>query len=540
MRTTETSASEPDPVPERGRAFPSHRSRRKASDETPSGSRDGGKRASRWGRWSALLGVTAGVVAVAQSGVLAQTSTSGASAVSRPIWGSMAIVVVLVLANGMFAMAEAALLSVRRTRVDQLAEEGNQRALVVKQLLSQPTRMLSTLQVGATLVSLFSAGAAADSMVEPLGSFLRSRFAGTFLMPHVGWIAFVTVLLAVSLLTLVVGEIAPKSIAVRFAEPISLAVAYPLRWLQHSTTPVVCAVTWLSGIFVRPFGVSAQFHSTVMSEDELKMMVEQSEEYGVIETQEKEMIHSIFDLGDTRVSQVMTPRLDITAIEADASFEELVQVVTASGHSRLPVYDDNLDNIVGVVHAKDVLQGITGTAHATCIRDLMRQATFIPDSKRVDDLLTEFRRHHQHLAIVRDEYGTVTGVVTIEDILEEIVGEIQDEYDREDPPVRQIDECTVSVDARMSIADFNERMGVELSEEEADTVGGFVFGLLGHQPRQGEKAVWDALEFTVEATDGRRVQRVTVRKVEPEVEGESDTPEQESGETSDADRPSEQ
>jgi putative hemolysin len=417
----------------------------------------------------------------------------------------------LILFGGLFAMAEAALLSVRRTRIDQLVEEGNRAAQVAAQLLNEPTRMLSTLQVGVTLVGLFSAGAAADTAVEPFKKFLQDRFQNTFIAHSAGVIAFVTIILAVSLLTLVVGEISPKSIAIRHAERIALLSAYPLRWLQFLTTPIVWLVTELSGVLVRPFGVTAGFHPTAMSEDELRLLVEQSEEHGVIEAEEKKMIHSIFDFADTVVRKVMTPRLDITAIEADVNVDELIRVVTESGHSRLPVYDDNLDSIVGIVHVKDVLQSVTDETTSHSIRELMRPPYFIPENKRVDDLLREFRRSRIQLAVVRDEFGTVVGVVTIEDLVEEIVGDIQDEYDtEEEPPVVQVDERTSIVDGKMSLEDFNDRMGVELPMEEADTLGGFIFGLLGHQPAQGETVVWDGLEFRVEATDGKRIQKVRV------------------------------
>jgi len=463
--------------------------------------------------------------AEAQAGSAQDAASAGASLGTK-----LLLVLLLVLVNGVFAMAEAAMLSVRRSRVEQLVEEGNRRAATLARLLAEPTQMLSTLQVGVTLVSFFSAGAAAEVAVRPLAQLLRDRFPGTPLSDSAQAIAFATVLLAASLISLVVGEITPKSIAVRHSEHIALWSAYPIDGLRRLLLPVVRLVTAMSNLLVKPFGGTAAFHASAMSEDELKIMVEQSEEYGVIETEEKEMIHSIFDLGETRVSQVMTPRLDITAVEADASIETLVEAVTSSGHSRLPVYDDDLDNIVGIVHAKDVLRSVVSEGGRASIRSLMRPPYFIPETKRVSDLLAEFRTYRRQVAIVRDEYGTVTGIVTIEDLIEEIVGEIQDEYDVEEPTVRQMEDGTSSVDARISIADFNERMGTALPEEESDTLGGLVFSLLGHQPEQGEIATWDGLEFLVEATDGRRIQRVRVSKAAPAAKTEDDAETAVSGE----------
>lgn len=446
----------------------------------------------------------------------ASPETNSVSGESSSVLRDLLVVFILVLVTGVFVLSETALLTVRPTRIEQLVEEKNRSAQMVAQLKAEPTRMLATLQVGLTLVQLFSAGEAANRFVEPFQKWLMTQFAGTFVAGHAGSIAFVTIIMTVGLLTLVIGEITPKSIAIRHSEKFALLSAWPIRWLQVIASPLVSLVTFLSSLLVHLFGGTVSFHPTAYSEEELKIMVDESEEHGVIETEEKEMIHNVFEFADTIVHKVMTPRLDITSVEADAGVDKLIEVVTKSGHSRLPVYDDNLDNIVGVVHVKDVLRGITGEAPAASIRDVMREPFFIPDNKRVGDLLRDFKRGKVQIAIVQDEYGTVTGVVTIEDLLEEIVGEIQDEYDEEEELlVRQVDEHTCIMDGRLSLEDFNDRMGTELPIEEVTTLGGFVFGLLGHQPEQGEIAKWDGLTFQVEATDGKRIQRVCVQKERP-------------------------
>lgn len=434
-------------------------------------------------------------------------------------WRDAIVVAILVFITALFVLAETALLTVRRSRIDQLVEENNRAAKNVADLLSEPTRMLATLQVGLTLVQLFSAGEAANRFVGPFQRLLQTRFAGTFLAAHADTIAFFAIILTVGLATLVIGEIGPKSLAIRHAERIALLAATPIKWLQVITSPLVSLVTFFSGLIVRLFGGTISFHASAYSEEELKIMVEQSEEHGVIETEEKEMIHNVFEFADTSVHEVMTPRPEISAVEADAGVDKLVQVVTESGHSRLPVYDDDLDNILGIVHIKDVLRAMTGEERAANIRELLRPAYFIPDTKRVDDLLTDFKRQKTQLAIVQDEYGTVTGVVTIEDLLEEIVGEIQDEYDVEEPPIEQVDDGTCVVDGKMNLREFNERMGVELPIEETNTIGGFVFGLLGHRPELGEGARWDGMEFSIEAMDGTRIHKVRVVKCHGEDDG---------------------
>jgi putative hemolysin len=322
-------------------------------------------------------------------------------------------------------------------------------------------------------------------------------------------IALVAVTVPVALLTLVIGEIAPKSLAVRHPERFALIAVYPIRWLQVLLTPAVVVLTFLSNTVVRPFGGTAHFTTPAVNEEELKILVEAGEEQGVLEPEATEMIHSILDFGDTVVRKVMTPRIDLTAMDVNAPMPDLILLVFQSGHSRIPVYEDDLDSIVGIVHAKDLLALPTdGSRDAVPIRSVMRPPYFIPETKKIDELLKEFRRSKQQLAIVRDEYGVTSGLVTIEDLLEEIVGDIQDEYDVEEPMVQVIDAHTTILDGRLGLSEVNDRMGLELPEDEADTIGGFVFGLLGHQAEQNEHVEWQHLDFIVEATDGRRITKV--------------------------------
>ncbi|MFN8548609.1 MAG: hemolysin family protein [Candidatus Eisenbacteria bacterium] len=454
--------------------------------------------------WPALFGLAAfASIAEAADGPAAQDPGR-----------DLLLVLALVLVNALFAMAEAALLSVRRSRIDQLVEEGNRAARLASRLLNDPTRMLSTLQVGVTLVGLFSAGVAAEHLVEPLAAWITAHLPPGFLVDHAKSIAFAVTILGVSLVSLVIGEITPKSIAIRHAERIALVTVYPMKWLQTMATPLVALVTRLSGLITRPFGVTAGFHPSALGEDELRLLVEQSEEHGVIDQDEKEMIHSIFDFGETRAREVMTPRLDVAGLPIHSDVATMVAKVESSGHSRLPVYDGDLDRIVGVVHIKDALPSLAAGRLTAPIKQLMRPPYFIPEHKLVADLMTELRRDKGQLALVRDEYGTFTGVVSLEDLLEEIVGEIRDEHEREaeDVPLTTLDERTFMVSGRMSLDEFNERMGTELPAEDADTFGGYVFGLFGHQPSHGETVDADGFSFQVAQTDGRRILKVRVTR----------------------------
>lgn len=420
----------------------------------------------------------------------------------------------LILVNAFFALAEYALITVRKTRVRQLVEEGNRSAILVQRMLEpeNATRMMATIQTGVTLVATLSSALAATSAVTPLAYWLQHH-ASVVVGGHAGTVALLLITLPVAVLSLVIGEIAPKSLAFRHSEQFALIAVHPVAWLQTVMAPAVALLTFFSNLILRPFGGKASFKAPIWNEEELKIMVEAGEEQGVLEPDETEMIHSILDFGDTVVRKVMTPRIDIAAFNVSGPFPDLIRLVTSSGHSRIPVYEGDLDNIVGIVHAKDLLAlPGDGSRDIVAIRDVMRDPYFIPENKKVDELLSEFRRSRQQLALVRDEYGVTSGLVTIEDLLEQIVGDIQDEYDREEPMVHVVDANTYILDGRMGIDELNDRMDLELPDDDADTIGGFVFGLLGHQAVQGERVDYERLEFMVEATDGRRLTKVRMTR----------------------------
>jgi len=301
-----------------------------------------------------------------------------------------------------------------------------------------------------------------------------------------------------------------------------------LMFLSYVTSPLLKLITWSSNALVKPFGGTASFSPPILSEEELKMLVEAGEEEGVLEEEEKEMIHSIFEFTDTVVRKVMIPRIDVKAVEANESIDELLEVIMKAGHSRVPVYDETIDNIVGIVHAKDLLRAVCENGGKVTIRELMRPPYVIPENKKVDELLAEFKKSKIQMAIVVDEYGGTAGLVTIEDLLEEIVGDIMDEYDVEEPMIEVIDENTTIADARTPIDEINELMDLTLPEEEFDTIGGYIFGVLGKQPHQGEKIEYNSVDLVVEKTDGRRIQKVKIIKTqrprpeeaEPEAESE--------------------
>ena len=431
---------------------------------------------------------------------------------NHSILAQIALIALLILMNAFFAMAEISVISVRRTRIKQLVEEGSSRARTVQRLLENPTAFMATVQIGVTLVGLFAAAIAAVSVAEPVASLLRHTHVPIIAHNAVGIAVFV-VTLVVAFVTLVAGEITPKSFAMIHSERIALSLGGAIMFLSWALMPVVKIVSFFSDILVRPFGGHVRFAAPILTEEELKMLVEAGEEEGVLEEEEKEMIHSIFEFTDTVARQVMVPRIDMYCIEANDSLDDLLELIVKYGHSRIPVYEENVDRILGVVHAKDLLPVLREGRRGLNITQVMRPAYFIPENKKVGELLADFKRSKTQMAIVRDEYGGTAGLVTIEDLVEEIVGEIQDEYDVEEKLIEHLDESACLVSARMGIDDLNEQMGLDLPEEEDyETIGGFVFGLFGRQPNEGESIEYNGVSFVVEKTEEGRVHKIRVTK----------------------------
>lgn len=425
------------------------------------------------------------------------------------------LIFVLVLCNAFFAASEIALVSVRRTRIKQLIEEGNTRAVIVQKLLDKPTNFMATVQIGVTLVGfLASAFAAVNIAGVPekwlIGIGMSQGAAHT--------LAVILTTLLLGFFTLVVGEIAPKSLAMQHAEKIALVFAGTINTISVLALPAVKIVSFFSDLIVKPFGGNVKFSAPILTEEEFKMLVEAGEEEGVIEEDEKEMIHSIFDFTDTVARQVMKPRTDMHAAPVDSTLDELVDVITSTGHSRIPIYEENIDDIIGVVHAKDLIPVLNQDKHLFDIKAVMREAYFIPETKDLNELLAEFKCGHIQMAIVRDEYGGTAGLVTVEDLLEEIVGEIRDEYDVEEPLIQIVDENHAYVNARMRIDELNEQMKIEIPEsEEYETIAGFVFDLFGHQPDEGEKISYENLDFIVKEVEAGRLHKIEVVRTEREV-----------------------
>jgi putative hemolysin len=409
----------------------------------------------------------------------------------------IAALIVLILAAAFFSGSEAALISLSRLRARGMVERGLKGADAVIRLLDDRNRFLTSILIGNTVVLL-----AADSLATLL--FVQAGVP----QPAIVSTATMTVLL------LAFGEIIPKTVAVANNERWSLRLAPVVERLAWIMTPINAAFLLFTNAVVRLFGVSPTPHGPFVTEDDIKNIVNVGAEQKVLEEQEREMIHSIIQFGDTIVREVMTPRPDMVAIDVAASARRALDLVIADGYSKLPVYEDAIDNVIGVVHDRELLISLSnGTLAQTPIRALMRAITLVPESKRVSELLREMQRGKFSLAIVVDEYGGTAGLVTMEDLLEEIVGEIRDEHDEgEEEAIRFLSDNEAVVDAGTNIEDVNAKLGLHLPHEDFETIGGLTVGLFGRLPHEGEEIESGDVRLRIERTRGRRILTLHVFK----------------------------
>ena len=424
--------------------------------------------------------------------------------------GEILFLVVLTLLEGFFVAAEIALVSLRRSRIEQLVEEGQPGARRVRRLVQDLGRSLAVIQLGLTFIGFLASAYAAISLSEGLSRLLVSAGVDKGTADPVALLV-VTVILA--LFTIVFAELVPKTLALAHPERFALVLAGPLDLMGRVLGPVVALLTGITRAVTRTLGEEVNAEAQITAE-ELRLIVVRGGEQGILEAEEEQMINAVIELGDRRIHEVMVPRTAILGLRAEATFDDAIDLIVEGGHSRVPVYEDSIDEVIGILYAKDLLPFLKASSDARPnLRGMLRTPVFVPESMSIDDLLREFQRRKVHIAIVLDEYGGVAGLVTIEDLLEEIVGEIQDEYDVEEPLVERIDDDRARIDGRASIDDMLDLFELKLQledEDEYDTVGGLVYHRVGGVPQPGDEVKIDGLRLTVETTDGRRVGKVLV------------------------------
>lgn len=423
------------------------------------------------------------------------------------------LLLLLIVLNAFFAASEIALISLNENKIKIMAEEGNKKAIRIKKVLSEPSRFLATIQIGITLAGFLASAFAAESFADPLVNLIKLTpipIPGNVLKTA----AVIIITIILSYFTLVLGELVPKRLAMKKAEPIASFAVVPLYFLSLCASPFVKLLTVSTNFVVRLFGLDPQVDERQITEEEIRMLVDVGEERGAIDESEKEMINNIFEFDNKIVSGIMTHRTDIVGIPVTAGLKDIIKVINKTKFTRYPVYEDDIDNIIGILNIKDLIPLLEDNKQDFSLKKIMRQPYFVPESKKTDELLKELQTRKTHMAVVIDEYGGTAGIVTIEDLIEEIVGNIFDEYDEVEKEFEKLDENTFLINGVASLERVTDVLEVDLPVDDYDTLSGFLLGQLGRIPREEEKPVieFDGVVFKVEEMAEKRIVKVKACK----------------------------
>lgn len=411
----------------------------------------------------------------------------------------LVILMVLLCLSGLFSSAETSLSSLNIIRIKQLKKKGIKEAEILDRLLDKSSKILSTILIGNNIVNIAATAIATELTIKLVD----------------GEQATLIVTVVMTILILVFGEITPKTYSSYNPEKVAMKLGRPLELLSVIFNPILVVLNKITEILIRSLGGSITINRNTVSEEEIKTLVDVGEEVGIIEKQERDMIESIFEIGDIKVTEVMVPRIDIVYLEEDVSIENAIKKVIKYGYSRIPIIGESVDNVIGIIYAKDLLSCYLNSNKKDLeIKSFIRPAYYVPQSKKAIDLLTEMQLEKVHISIVLDEYGGTLGLVTIEDILEEIVGDILDEYDDEKNLIEYIDENIVIANSKMSMEEVNDILGENLPEDEFESLGGFVFNLLGRIPNVGDSIEYNNIIFKVLEVHSRRIKKIELRKKE--------------------------
>lgn len=428
-----------------------------------------------------------------------------------PLAAQFIFLFVLILINAFFAAAEMAVVSVNKNKIKVLAQEGNKRAVAVQKLLDNPNVFLSTIQVAITLAGFLASASAAVGMSDDLGNWLTGFGLSKTVADD---LAVVVVTVILSYVTLVLGELFPKRIALQHSERVAMLVVRPINFLSVLSKPFVWFLSTSVNVLLRITRQKVDMDDEEFSEDEVMSMLEVGQESGVLKEEGKKMINSIFAFDDKLAYEVMTPRTNVFSIDINDPTEEYIDELMELRYSRIPVYDDDSDKIIGILNIKDYLIKARDTGFDNVdITAILRKPFFVPETKNIDSLFFELQKTKQQIAILIDEYGGFSGIVTMEDIIEEVMGEIDDEYDaEEEPEIQQIDENTYMIGGAMDLDDINEELGAELESDNSETVGGFIIDILGEIPDEDEDeervVEFENYVFKIESVKDRRIEKV--------------------------------
>ena len=416
------------------------------------------------------------------------------------------LIALLTAINAFFASAEMAIVSVNKSKIKQLSADGNKKAQLLEKLIEDPSNFLSTIQIGITLAGFFSSASAATGVSTHLSMVLAPLN-----IPYSKEICMLGVTLILSYFTLVFGELVPKRIALKKSEKISLFSVKPIYIISKFTKPFINLLSFSTSTILKMTGNNDKDIEESVSEEEIRSMVSQSQEDGCIENEEKQMIYSIFEFNDKTAKEIMTHRHDIFAIDIDDDFEEILDGVITSGYSRIPVYKDNKDNIIGILYEKDLLAKAKKIGFENIdLKTMLHEPYFVSKSIRTNELFKLLKDKKVHLALLIDEYGGIEGLVTIEDLIEEIMGDIEDEHDKTKSTITQIDDSNFIVKGYLTINDFNNKFDIDIEQGDYDTLNGYILTLLGDFPKEGRQIQLDNVDFLIENVNKRRIEDIRV------------------------------
>jgi len=427
------------------------------------------------------------------------------------LWIYIILLLFLILTNAFFAMSELAVISLNDGKLKKMASNGDKKAKMLVKLTEEPSKFLATIQVGVTISGFLASAVAADTFTEYIVDFFRNYNVNP---STVKAISLVVITFLLSYFTLVLGELVPKRLAMQNYEKISFRVARLLSIIYKIEKPLVALLSASTNGILRLLGIDPNQRQEEVTEEEIRMMIDVGNESGTIEQSEKDMIHNIFDFDDRIVDEIMTHRTEITAIDIDTTLDEIIDIALEEGYSRIPVYDDDLDNIVGILYIKDLLKLVLEQSTENFrVTDYMRSALYIPETNRCKDLFQEFQKSKIQMAVIVDEYGGTSGIVTMEDLIESIVGNIQDEYDDEEEEITLISDNLYKIDGMFALDKIERIFNIRFSEDEDydyDTISGYITGFLGRIPSKDEHPVVtvDNIDFTVLNVEEHRITAV--------------------------------
>ena len=422
------------------------------------------------------------------------------------------ILLILILINAYFAASEIAFISLNDTKIQKQAKEGNKKAKQIEKMLKNPSKFLATIQIGITLAGFLSSAFASDTFADVLAPVLNQIFPAISVEVFRG-VSIIVITIILSFFTLVLGELVPKRLAMKYYEKIAYSTIGIIRGISIFTAPFVKILTVVTNLISKLFGISEN-EEEIVTEEEIKMMIDEGEEKGTIEEDEKEMIHNIFEFNDISVSEVMTHRTDVYGIEINSNIQNILKELDDYKYSRIPVYEETIDDIKGILFIKDLLKYFQ-TNKEVKIKDIMREAYFVSENKPINELFKDLQKNKMQMAIVIDEYGGTAGVVTMEDLLEEIVGNIFDEYDEIENDYTKIDDNTFLINGSVSINDLNKILEVEVPQGDYETLSGYLLELLGRVPKDNEKPTIETQEvnYKIEEYEDKRIILVKACKI---------------------------